>query len=261
MARKSDVRREEILSLAETSGLTSVEDLSARFGVTASTIRRDLARLQDGGKLARTYGGAMAMGVHHELSLSQRAGEAAEAKRAIARWAASQIRSGETVLLDSGTTTGALARELRGATNLTVVTTGLTTLNALADVVGVRVECLGGAYRLASQGFVGPLAETSLERLTFDRVFLGADSVTADQGICEADLEQTRLKELMTRRTDCTYVLVHATKLGRRPFHAWAPLPDRWTLVTDDSATREELEPFRARGVDIVVVDPDGRAV
>jgi len=126
---------------------------------------------------------------------------------------------------------------------------------------GVHVECLGGALRLSSQGFVGPSAETSLERMTFDRVFLGADGVTADHGICEADLEQTRLKELMTRRTECTYVLVHAAKLGRRPFHAWAPLPDRWTLVTDDSASVENLDPFRVRGVDVVVVDTDGHAV
>lgn len=262
MARKSDIRREKLIGLAEASGLTSVEELSVRLGVTASTIRRDLARLQDGGRLARTYGGAMAIVAHHETSLPQRAREATGAKRAIARWAARQIVSGETVLLDSGTTTGALARELRSASNLTVVTTGLTTLNQLADVGGgVHLECLGGTFRPASQGFVGPLAETSLERMTFDRVFLGADGVTADHGICEADLAQTQLKELMTKRTECTYVLAHASKLGRRPFHAWASLPDRWTLVTDDSAAVETLEPFRVRGVNVVVVDTDGRAV
>jgi len=161
MARKSDIRRETLIGLAEASGLTSVEELSVRLGVTASTIRRDLARLQDGGRLARTYGGAMAIVAHHETSLPQRAREATGAKRAIARWAARQIVSGETVLLDSGTTTGALARELRSASNLTVVTTGLTTLNQLADVGGgVHLECLGGTFRPASQGFVGPLAAT-----------------------------------------------------------------------------------------------------
>ena len=104
MARKSDIRRETLIGLAEASGLTSVEELSVRLGVTASTIRRDLARLQDGGRLARTYGGAMAIVAHHETSLPQRAREATGAKRAIARWAARQIVSGETVLLDSGTT-------------------------------------------------------------------------------------------------------------------------------------------------------------
>ena len=66
--------------------------------------------------------------------------------------------------------------------------------------------------------------------MTFDRAFLGADGVTADRGICEADLQQTRLKELMVRRADNVYVLAHAAKLGRAPFHAWAQLPGpgRW---------------------------------
>ncbi|WP_084798867.1 MerR family transcriptional regulator [Actinosynnema mirum] len=101
-------------------------------------------------------------------------------------------------------TVGALAHELRAAVPpLTVVTTGLTALQALADVDDVRVECLGGTLRHVSQGFVGPLAEASLERMTFDR------------GINEADLDQTRLKELMARAADSVYVLAHADKLGR----------------------------------------------
>lgn len=109
-----------------------------------------------------------------------------------------------------------------------------------------------------SQGFIGPLAEAALERRTFDRVFLGADGVTAEDGICEADIRQTRLKELMARRSDRVYVLVHAAKIGRRPFHAWAPLPPKWTLVTDVSAAEADLEPFRARGVEVVLADENG---
>ena len=73
---------------------------------------------------------------------------------------------------------GALAHELRAASALTVVTTGLTVLNELADVDAVDVECLGGTLRHLSQGFVGPLAEAALEKMTFDRAFLGADGVT-----------------------------------------------------------------------------------
>ena len=87
---------------------------------------------------------------------------------------------------------------------LTVVTAGLTALEALADADAVRVECIGGTLRHLSQGFVGPLAEATLERLTFDRAFLGADAVTAELGICEAELEQTRLKELMMQRSHQT---------------------------------------------------------
>ncbi|GGY09882.1 hypothetical protein GCM10010358_73190 [Streptomyces minutiscleroticus] len=221
----SQARREEILQLATAIGLASVEELSQRFGVTAPTIRRDPARLTTDGRLARTYGGAMALTAHPESSLRQRTGEAYEQKRAIARWAAAQVQPGRTVLLDAGSTVGAPAHELRTAKDLTVETTGLTALHELADVETVRVECLGGTLRPLSQAFVGPLTEAALERTTFDRAFLSADGVTADGEICEADLRQTRLKELMARRAAHVYVLAHAEKLGRAPFHAWAALP------------------------------------
>ncbi|PRX99692.1 DeoR/GlpR family DNA-binding transcription regulator [Allonocardiopsis opalescens] len=260
MPRGTKARREAIARLAATSGLTSVRELSATFKVTPSTIRRDLAQMESAGELARTYGGAIALNAHPEASLRQRLGEAFEAKRAIAAWAAAQIRTGETVLLDAGSTTGALAHELRGARELTVATTGLTALEELAGAEHVHVECLGGTLRHLSAGFVGPLAEAALSRMTFDRAFLGADGVTADDGICEASLQQTRLKELMARRSERVYVLVHAAKLGRRPFHAWARLPARWTLVTDDQAEPAALAPFRAADVDVVVVGPGGTA-
>ncbi|MFD0489382.1 DeoR/GlpR family DNA-binding transcription regulator [Saccharopolyspora spinosporotrichia] len=164
------------------------------------------------------------------------------------------------MLLDSGSTTGALAHELRRARDLTVATTGLTALQELANAENVHVECLGGTLRHLSQGFVGPLAEAALTRMTFDRAFLGADGVTAEDGICEASLQQTRLKELMAQRAKRVYVLVHAAKLGRRPFHAWAALPDRCMLVTDAKAGEADIAPFRARGVEVVVVGADGVA-
>ncbi|WP_111766908.1 DeoR/GlpR family DNA-binding transcription regulator [Nakamurella deserti] len=248
-------RRAEIVRLATVSGLANVEELSTVLGVTSSTIRRDLAVLTAQGKLARTYGGAMALVPHPEASLRQRSGQAFEAKRAIGRWAAAQVRPGETVLLDAGSTTGAMANALASAREIVVATVGLNALDELADATGVEVLSLGGRLRPLSQGFVGPLTEASLERMTFDRAFMGTDGVTADRGICEADLTQTRQKELMMRRAEHVYVLAHAAKLGQRPFHAWAVMPDHWTLVTDDSAEREEVAKFKDHGIDVVVVD------
>lgn len=84
--------------------------------------------------------------------------------------------------------------------------------------------------------------------MTFDRVFLDADAVTADDGICEADQAQTRLKELMARRGANVYVLADSSKLGQRPFHAWVRLPRPWTLVTDDGADPHQIMLFREEG-------------
>lgn len=249
----ASARREEIYHLALTTGLASVEDLSAKFNVTASTIRRDLALLNGQGRLARTYGGAMALGAHPEASLRQRTGEAFEQKHAIARLAATLVRPGESIMLDAGSTVGALAHELRSFANLSVTTPSINTLQELADSEGITLDCLGGRMRSLSQSFVGPLAEASLERMSFDRVFFGADGVTADGGLCEADHAQTRLKELAARRSDHTYVLAHSAKLGQRPFHAWARLRLPWTLITDDCADPAELDRFTQAGVTVEV--------
>jgi len=247
-------RRDEIVRLATTSGLASVPELSRVFGVTPSTIRRDLAVLTTDGRLARTYGGAMALSTHPESPLRQRTGEAFEAKRAIARRAAAEVCAGETLMLDAGSTAGALAHELRFAEDLTVITTGLTALQELGSAEDVTVHCLGGTFRPISQGFVGPIAEAALERITFDRVFLGADGVTAE-GLCEAELVQTRLKELMARRADHVYVLAHAAKLGRRPFHAWARLEPGWTVITDGAADPVQVQRLRDAGIAVVLAD------
>jgi len=256
MSRQRSVqRRDQIVQMAASHGLASVEDLSARLGVTPSTIRRDLALLTSQGKLARTYGGALSLEPHPEASLRQRLGEAYAAKRAIAAWAAQQIVPGESVLLDGGSTTAALAQELTGFTNLSVSTIGLTAVEVLAEAENIEVILLGGRLRIISQTFVGPVTECALERISFDRAFMGADGVRADRGINEKDLEQTRLKELMMSRADQVYVLAHGAKLGQAPFHAWAVMPTRWTLVTDDSAPGVEVQRFRDKGIEVVVVD------
>lgn len=259
---KASQRRDEIVRMATSNGLASVEELSAVFDVTPSTIRRDLAKLTERGQLARTYGGAMAVPVHRESSLGERQAESHRAKRGIGLWAATQVRPGDSVLLDAGTTTTELAHALRTVGGgLSVATIGLTPLASLSGAPDTTVICLGGHLRHISQGFEGPLTEAALEGLTFDAVFLGCDGVTADRGICEATIAQTRLKELMWRTSEKTYVLAHSRKLGQRPFNAWVRMPPAWTLVTDDEATQDQVEPFLARGITVVQIDAHGRRV
>lgn len=250
-------RRRLIAHLARTTGLASVEELSDRMGVTASTIRRDLAKLTATGRLARTYGGVISL-AHPEPTLVQRQIEAAGAKRDIARWAASQVTPGETVLLDAGSTAAALAEELAHVRpdSVTVVTAALGAMTRLAEA-GFDVVAIGGRLRQTSLAFVGPLAERAISRMTFDRAFVGADAIDAELGICEAALEQTHLKEVIMGRAQRTYVLAHGAKLGARPFHAWAAMPSAWTLVTDASAQPEQIAPFTDRGIEVVQSPPD----
>ena len=249
-------RREFLLRLIADNEV-SVESLANRLHVTPSTIRRDLARLTSEGKVTRTYGGAVISADRsREPTVYQRAALCRAEKNAIGRWAAAQVAEGETVIIDAGTTTGRVAHHLRDRLGLTVVTNGLTALLELAGADDVEVVTLGGTLRHISQGFVGPLTEMMLTRLSAERLFLGADGLVANRGICEFSTVQTRLKELMATRARETYVVADHTKLGHAPFNAWAPLERPWTLVTDDGATAEQLAPFHQLSHTHVVVVP-----
>ncbi|GAA5162698.1 MULTISPECIES: DeoR/GlpR family DNA-binding transcription regulator [Amycolatopsis] len=245
-------RREAIRDLLRTRPV-GVDELAVRFDVTASTIRRDLAVLTEAGEIVRTYGGALAPG-GEEQPLHERETLGGVEKAAIAREAERHIKPGQLLFFDAGTTVGALAARLTSWQGITVASTGLTTLNALADAEGVELIALGGVVRHISQSTVGPLTELVLDVLTADAVFLSGDGVTADRGVCEASAEQVAVKRRLIEQAGAVYVLADASKLGRASSHWWTPLPPEWTLITDSSATEEQLAPFRALpGVTVLV--------
>lgn len=250
--RVAGQRRQHILARLQ-AGNADVEALCKELGVSASTIRRDLARLEAAGRLLRTYGGAAAT----EQSFHMRAKENKREKQAIARLAARLVQAGETLLLDAGTTTGALAAELATREGLHVITNGLSVMTALAGAPGVELTVLGGHMRPLSLGTVGPAAEQALRRLTVDRVFLGCDGIVAGRGICEATAAQAALKELMIAQAREVYVLADADKLGHAAATSWTPLPAHWTLITDARATAAQCAGFRALG-DVKLLVADG---
>ncbi|MGW3625037.1 DeoR/GlpR family DNA-binding transcription regulator [Streptomyces sp. NPDC000880] len=237
-------RRQEIRDLLQVRPL-SVRELAKRYGVSESTVRRDLTRLSESGEVVRTYGGALSPGGAEEQPLQERETLARAEKAAIARAAEAHVAGCRLVLLDAGTTVGALASRLATHDGLTVATPGLTSVDILAGVPGIELIVLGGTVRPLSLGTVGPLAESAVSQLTADAVFLGADGVVAGRGICEARPEQASLKQLMIARSRAVYVLVDAEKLGREESHWWATFTRPWTLITDASATEAQLAPFR----------------
>ncbi|GHH86086.1 DeoR family transcriptional regulator [Streptomyces sulfonofaciens] len=237
-------RRATIRDLLQSRPL-SVAELAQRYGVSESTIRRDLSRLSESGEIVRTYGGAVSS-AGEEQPLQERELLARREKEAIARAAEAHAAGGGLVLLDAGTTVGALAARLAARGGVTVATSGLTSINELAGVPGVELIVLGGTVRRLSLGMVGPLAEAAVARLTARAVFLGADGVVAGRGICEARPEQAALKELMISRSRSVFVLADAGKLGREESYWWAGFEAPWTLITDDGATDRQLAPFHA---------------
>ncbi|MFJ5958447.1 DeoR/GlpR family DNA-binding transcription regulator [Paenarthrobacter sp. NPDC092416] len=252
--------KERRTSIEATLGVrpASVEDLAEEFGVSPSTIRRDLDRLTSTGRIHRTYGGAVpAAYPPRERSLLEREQIAGDAKRKIGRFAASLVAPHSVNLLDAGTTVGAMAENLTSRNNLTVITNGMTCARILEHAEGVDLVLLGGSLRHISSGTVGPLAEAALHSLTADAAFLGADGVDPNRGLSESTDQQASLKRLMIDAANEVYVLADATKLGATSAHWWTAIARPWTLITDYSATPEQLDAFSKRPEITVCVVPE----
>jgi len=232
-------RRLPLLLEAVQSGEVEVEDLADRFGVSPSTIRRDLQRLATSKAITRTYGGAVIAHPQPEANLPEREGLNRAEKASIAKAALACLGDEDSLILDGGSTVaafGALLAERRHA----VITNNLPLVPTLAACPGIALTVLGGAVRAGSMSTMGPLAEASLRRLTADKAFVSADGFVAGRGLCEAAIEQVSLKALMMEQAAEVFVLMDGSKLGRAGQPAWAALPGRWTLITDASATESQ---------------------
>lgn len=253
MSMRTKERRTRLLA-ALNAGEIDVDDLARRFDVSASTVRRDLQQLSQDNAVRRTYGGAILTETPAETTLDQRLAVNGAEKRAIARAAVELIRDGDTLILDAGSTVTAFGR-LLVQRRLRVITNNLALLPVLARAPGIELIVLGGALRATSMGTVGPLATDALRRMTADRAIMSADGVVGGRGVCEADLDQVALKSLMMEQSRDVVILADAGKLGRADQAAWAPLPPRWTLVTDAGATEAKLQAIRDAGGHIIIAE------
>ena len=234
------------------AGEVDVDDLARHFKVSASTVRRDLQHLSKNNAVRRTYGGAILTGHVHETTLEQRLAVQGKQKQAIARAAVDLIEDGDTLILDAGSTVAAFGRLLLQR-RLRIVTNNLALLPFLAKAPTIEIVVLGGALRSTSMSTMGPFANDALRRMTADRAVMSADGVVSGRGLCEADLEQVALKSLMMQQSKDVIVLADASKLGRAEQSAWAPLPPRWTLVTDPGASAEQRRYLADAGARVII--------
>jgi DeoR family fructose operon transcriptional repressor len=251
MSMRSKERHARLLE-ALNAGEIDVDDLAQRFDVSASTVRRDLQHLSKNNAVRRTYGGAILSAHVTETTLEQRLSVKGEEKQAIARAALALIEDGDTLILDAGSTVAAFGRLLRER-RLRIITNNLALLPFLAKAPAIELVVLGGALRTTSMSTMGPLAAEALRRMTADRAIMSADGVVSGRGLCEAELDQVALKSLMMQQSQELIVLADAGKLGRAEQAAWAPLPPRWTLVTDDGASEAQRATLSNVGARVIV--------
>lgn len=248
----SSERRQAILTILKVRDSIRVAELRERLGVSEVTIRKDLAFLEDQGFLTRTHGGAVpAERSDPRLSVVARARTSQEAKVAIARAARELIQHGETIFLDSGTTTAALA-ELITEMELRVVTNNVRVLNTLIDRSGIALFMIGGSYRHDSGSFIGPWAEENLRRVHLDHAFIGATGISREGSFSARNSIEAMTKRAAIAAARTTVVMADRTKLGVHAFSIFADAPDVAVLVTD--ADSESCRPLEDLGIHIISV-------
>ena len=256
-------RRDLIHALVRERDFVRVVDLSEHFGVSVVTIRSDLDMLEQHGVVRRIRGGAIpaerASIELHERPFEEVQIEAFEAKERIALAAVDFIESGMSVLLDVGTTTAAVAREIvrrKVLTDVTVITNGLSiALGLEAAIPRIQVVVTGGTLRPLQHSLVAPLANAVLGSVRADLAIIGCNGVDAQAGVTNINLPEAELKSAMIRAASRVVVVADSSKLGRVSLGLVAPLSGIDVLVTDVSADKGILDEVGAvPGVRVVEV-------
>ncbi|MFT4082059.1 MAG: DeoR/GlpR family DNA-binding transcription regulator [Nocardioides sp.] len=243
-------RRERMSALIEEQGFAGVAELSDAFGVSAVTVRADLDVLEDGGTVRRIRGGAMPTSPSlFERSFEETAVEAATQKARIASAAVDLLEPGMSLLLDVGTTTAAIARELvrrEELRDLTVITNGLSLALALEPAVPrLRVVVTGGTLRPLQHSLVAPLADVVLARVHADVAFIGCNGVDATGGITNLNLPEAEVKRAMIAAVHRVVVVADGSKIGRVRLGRVAAIDEVDDILTDDTALAEPLGRLR----------------
>ncbi len=251
----SEERRRKILELLRREGRVLVRELSHRFRTSQITIRKDLESLHHHGQLERTHGGALPKenGALEDSSLQEKARKHRPEKARIAAAAAQRIRPGQVIILDSGTTTTAIARACRDIKNLTIITNATNIAAELADSP-VEVILTGGVLRKNSFSLVGPLAEESLKNLSADLLFLGVDGFDLQYGVTTPNLLEARVNRAMADSARRIVVVCDSSKFGRRSLSLILPIYAVHEAITDKRISRFNLRALRDLKIDVTVV-------
>ncbi|MGB7449741.1 MAG: DeoR/GlpR family DNA-binding transcription regulator [Ornithinimicrobium sp.] len=226
------LRHQAILETLAEHGQVNTQQVASRLGVTHETVRKDLIYLQERGLLRRVHAGAVSpQSVAHEPWIGDRTSYTAQ-KRAIATAAAELVPTSGAILIDSGSTTAALAQQMRPASALLVVTNSLPVALTLLPKVG-SVTTLGGRVRPETQATADEWALSHLSDIRVDMAFIGANAASLDQGLATPDRAEAAVKTAFIRTARRRVLLADHSKFERESVYAFATLTDIDVLVTD----------------------------
>jgi len=251
----NEERRRSILELLNRDGRVFVKQLADQFDTSQVTIRKDLESLHEQNHLHRTHGGALPCreGALEDPTLREKEQLHRKEKLHIATAAARMVNEGQVVILDSGTTTTAIARALRVFKKLTVVTNAV---NIAVELAGTPIDVIltGGTLRKNSFSLVGPIAEEALAHLNADILFLGVDGFDARHGLSTPNLLESKVNRMMGQIAKRTVAVCDSSKFGRRSLSLIMETSAIQQVITDRGISKSDLRVLKEAGVEVTIV-------
>lgn len=246
-------RHRDIIRHLQQDGTVLISDLAARFGVSLETIRRDLKPMADAGEIVRMHGAVALPSGTTEAPFEWRLQQNAAAKKAIGRRLAETIRDGESLMLDTGTTTSLLARELLGHRRLTVITNSSDIARTLATINGNKVYMAGGELRSDNGAAFGSTAIDFLSRFSVQHAVVSVGAVSATSGIMDFELEEAELARMVLSRGTRRIAVTDHSKFGREGLVRVAPFSALTDMVTDRSPLPDIATALADAGVSVTI--------
>ncbi|MGB7070403.1 MAG: DeoR/GlpR family DNA-binding transcription regulator [Pyrinomonadaceae bacterium] len=251
----TEERRGAIVSLLHENGKVRVKELSKRFETSEVTIRTDLKELHNRGLLFKSHGGAILPNVANgEPTLFEKSVEHTAEKAKIGAAAAELVKDGETIILDSGSTTHEIAKRIKDRKNLTVITNGINIAAELAGFRGIQIILLGGVMRHRSRSVVGHFAEEMLSQLTADKLFLAADGCTLEFGLSTPKFQESQVNQAMVRIAREKYLAADSSKFGINSLSRIVSLWEMDGVICDNNLPSEYEVEIREHGLRLVLI-------
>lgn len=249
-------RKAAIVDYVKAKKKAGVAELCEKFGVSSATIRNDLRDLEQNRLLVRTHGGVMVQGqARFEPAAADKSVQHAEEKRAIALAALRRVEDGDTLILDTGSTTLELAKLLDQRKNLTVLTNDLAIAALLEGHPSATVHLVGGVLRKGFHCTVGSGAVEALRNLTVDKAFMAANAFSPEKGASTPDLNQAELKRCMVAMATKVYFLIDSSKFGRNSFACFCS-PEQIDCLVIDAIAPEDRERLEEGGMEVLEAPP-----
>lgn len=247
-------RKSKILDILKEDGSAKVVNLAKIFKVTEVTIRQDLEKLEDEGLLVREHGGAFLPDVSSQVqSLSLANQDNLNLKESIAQKAIQYIESGDTIILDSGSTTTEIAKKLKGYKNLTVITNALNIALMLGTESGIEVIMTGGEFKPPTLSLTGQKAAEFFEGLNVQKLFLATAGISLKSGLTYPSLSDLVVKKAMLEAAETSYLVADHTKFGKSALASLGALSLIDYIITDAKMDNKDKKVFKEHEIELII--------